>query len=37
MPKKKKRDAKLPQIIIPIKNPDKAFHEKWKPSRDPRI
>jgi len=33
MPKKKER--KLPQCIIPIKNPDKAFHEKWKPSRDP--
>ena len=35
-PKKKKRVKKrLPKKIIPIKNPDKAFHEKWRPGRDP--
>ena len=34
--KKKKRIKKrLPKLLIPIKNPDKGFHEKWTPHRDP--
>ena len=25
---------KLPNKIIPFKNPDKAFHERWSKGRD---
>jgi hypothetical protein len=28
------KSRKLPKIIIPIKNPDKEFHEKWHMGRD---
>ena len=31
---KKKLRQKLPDVIIPIKNPDKAFHEKWTRNRN---
>lgn len=30
-----KRQAKLPYRILPIKNRDKEFHEKWTKGRDP--
>ena len=30
----KKKNLKLPDEIIPIKNPDKLFHEKWTGSRN---
>ena len=33
--KKKKVKKRLPKEIIPIKNPDKGWHEKWTPHRDP--
>jgi hypothetical protein len=33
--KKKKIEKRLPQEIIPIRNPDKDWHEKWKVGRDP--
>lgn len=32
---KKKPKIKLPREIIPLKNPDKDFHEKWTKNRDP--
>ena len=33
--KKKKVKARLPKELIPIKNPDKDWHEKWTPHCDP--
>jgi hypothetical protein len=34
MPKKKKKDGKLPNELLYLPNKDKAFHEKWSNSRN---